>query len=815
MTTDELRPHIPTVDVVAHDLYGINFKNGCAQCVFPDRHTHGDRDHSLRYDRPKDRIFCASQQCFGAKGVDAFGLVATVDGTNFRGAFAKLQSLYGAHLNGGSSGKNGARKTTVAVPYLKKRDPLLKNGWVVAETYAFGADLRKVKLVHGSRMQADKGRPEKTFLWEHRKHAGDWLSGDGGREKPLFANEYFRAGGEPVLGVEGEGKALFCERLGLPAFSFKVLSDSSAATLTSRDVVLWPDADQAGAGEAERAAAKIAPHAQTVALLAPPEGLPVGGDVVDAVERLGWNSAEVLAAMRAAKPFGVSPGKESGALPRLRVSGRELREISGETLDAVRAANDPPKLFSRAGSVVRVDSGEDGRGLITGVTDVHLRGEMTRAANFYKVTKRGEEFVETPVNPPLEVARDLLSRPIGEIGFPVLDAIAEAPFLRPDGSVVDKPGYDPATRTYFAPVGNMDGFFVPGRPSADDIDGARGMIEDVFAEFPFVDQSSRANAIALFISPELRPAIPGNVPAAFADAPQAGSGKTLLASVVSEKTSGSGAAMKPAPTRDEEEWRKTLTATIQTGQSLIIFDNVDHALNSSNLAIALTTGTWTDRVLGRTATITIPQRTMFVITGNNILLGGDLPRRCYWIRLDAQCSEPWRGREFRHPDLRQWVRENRGRLLGASLTLARAWFLAGCPAASTPVLGSFEEWCRIVGGVLEFAGIQGFLGNLDQLYKQSDPTVSAWEAFLDALLDRMPQSGFRVADVVTRIRDDAAIRALVPEDLGDMDPISSFQRRLGRSFLKRVGRRYGERGIRLVRLDTRQGVVIWGVQGGS
>jgi hypothetical protein len=62
----------------------------------------------------------------------------------------------------------------------------------------------------------------------------------------------------------------------------------------------------------------------------------------------------------------------------------------------------------------------------------------------------------------------------------------------------------------------------------------------------------------------------------------------------------------------------------------------------------------------------------------------------------------------------------------------------------------FEEWCRIVGGILEFAGISGFLGNLDELYRQSDPTVAAWEAFLGELFRKMPRPGFKGADVVAR-----------------------------------------------------------------
>src|SRR5688500_16379569 len=82
--------------------------------------------------------------------------------------------------------------------------------------------------------------------------------------------------------------------------------------------------------------------------------------------------------------------QSANQLPDIRVNGRELRDTSTDGLQAVVAANDPARLFSRAGSVVRVDQAEDGRPIIVGVTDVHLRGEMTRAANFHKLTKRPE-----------------------------------------------------------------------------------------------------------------------------------------------------------------------------------------------------------------------------------------------------------------------------------------------------------------------------------------------------------------------------------------------------------------------------------------
>jgi len=40
--------------------------------------------------------------------------------------------------------------------------------------------------------------------------------------------------------------------------------------------------------------------------------------------------------------------------------------------------------------------------------------------------------------------------------------------------------------------------------------------------------------------------------------------------------------------------------------------------------------------LGRTEMAKdLPQRATWMATGNNLHVGGDLARRCYWIRLDA------------------------------------------------------------------------------------------------------------------------------------------------------------------------------------
>ena len=97
-------------------------------------------------------------------------------------------------------------------------------------------------------------------------------------------------------------------------------------------------------------------------------------------------------------------------------------------------------------------------------------------------------------------------------------------------------------------------------------------IDDVLEGFPFADDgASKANAYAMFLTPIVRRAIVGNVPVALVDAPQAGTGKSLLAEIVALIHTGSDASMQPSPARgDESEWRKMLGAVLMNGSALTL-----------------------------------------------------------------------------------------------------------------------------------------------------------------------------------------------------------------------------------------------------
>ena len=534
-------------------------------------------------------------------------------------------------------------------------------------------------------------------------------------------------------------------------------------------------------------------------------------EIVDELERNGRNTK--MRAGNGAQAGAAGGGKAEA--PEVRINNRHLRDVTADTLGALAASNDPPEIFVRAGALVRVREDEHGTPQIQNMDLNHVRGRADRCADFVRITKQGDNWIKTKVNPPEIVIKDLMALPTWP--FPALEAVVESPILRPDGSIFGAPGYDAQTKLYYRPVPGFRHPEIPTSPGKDPVRAALELVNEAIGEFPYADKSSAANTLGLLVTLLIRQAIPGPVPLALIDAPQAGTGKTLLAEIVAMIGTGRAGEMLGAP-RDDEEWRKQITSKLSAGGTMVVVDNVENALYAPSLARALTSRTWTDRVLGRSEMVTVSQRATWIATGNNISLRGDLPRRCYWIRLDAKDSRPWKREKFKHPDLTSWVEKSRGELVGAVLTIARGWYAAGKPKAEgVPRLGSFEAWAEIVGGILAFAGIEGFLGNLEELYSKADEGNAEWEAFLEEWWRQRGEDKITVKDLAKLIEDEKALRDVLPGDLSEARDKGegSFTRRLGKAIAKRAGTRYGEDGLHITEAGEVRRAKLWSVRDSS
>ena len=134
-----------------------------------------------------------------------------------------------------------------------------------------------------------------------------------------------------------------------------------------------------------------------------------------------------------------------------------------------------------------------------------------------------------------------------------------------------------------------------------------------------------------------------------------------------------------------------------------------------------------------------------------------------------------------------------------------------------PALAEFSAWAEIIGGVLAFAGVDGFLDNLTQLYDETDVEGPQWTGFLEMWLLKLGKNDYTTAAIIESIKKEKDLEATLPEPLsdlplGDDKEIKAFFIRLGRALRKRKGTPYGRSNVRLdMKEDRHSKQKLWSV----
>ncbi len=330
---------------------------------------------------------------------------------------------------------------------------------------------------------------------------------------------------------------------------------------------------------------------------------------------------------------------------------------------------------------------------------------MAFVAPSAKAIKRAEILGQAPKSelrevlpPPRIISSVLASGEWPDIRH--LVGISETPFLRPDGTICQKPGYDEATGYIYSPAAFVP--LVPAEPTQDEAKAAYAELADIFAEFPHVNGAARAVPIAAILTMLARPAIDGSIPCFVFDASTRGSGKTLQAHAVSLIALGKFAEPTTFPSEDDE-LEKILGSFAIAGASCILLDNITRPFGGAPLDKILTVRDRTSfRVLGRSEQKSLPWRAVVLASGNNIVFPEDTVRRVVVSRLESPLENPEDRDDCR--DLPALCRERRGSLLRAGLTILRAYTSHGSPDAGLKRWGGFEAWARLIAHAIVFAG---------------------------------------------------------------------------------------------------------------
>lgn len=380
-----------------------------------------------------------------------------------------------------------------------------------------------------------------------------------------------------------------------------------------------------------------------------------------------------------------------------------------------------------------------------------------------KVNQDGE-ITWTRTNPDHMTTSIVHARP-ERPGLRPLDSLTEAPYLRADGAVIQRPGYDPASACLYLPNATFPP--IPEEPTQEDAARALAALREVFCDFPFREGPDSDVPIAAILTLLARPAIHGSIPMFLFDASTRGSGKSLLTDCIAGITVGRGAPRMSWPTEDEE-LEKVLSSYALRGPSSIVFDNVTVPIGGASLDKVLTATDLVDlRVLGKSEILSLPWRAVIMATGNNLETKGDTERRCLVARLEPRVENPEDRESFAHPHLLEWVAEERPRLVAAALTILRAYVLAGRPAVGVRSWGSFEAWTALVPAAIVWASGKDVLATRPSVRENRDPTHIALGAVLE-YWSKLPEAGEGVT-----IR--AALAHLYPpERFGEKAPPDGF-----------------------------------------
>lgn len=411
------------------------------------------------------------------------------------------------------------------------------------------------------------------------------------------------------------------------------------------------------------------------------------------------------------------------------VSPHRLNE-NLETLDLAIACSGE-HAYQRGGELIYVDKADradtegavsraEGAPMIRQLSALSCQQLAMRVARFEKWDGRKKAHI--PAECPASLAAHYLQKLKGW-NLPELKGIVEAPTLRPDGSVLQEPGFDEATGVLYIPSAEFPR--INTRPDKRQALAALETLLRVVRGLEFANDESKAVWAAAVITSLVRKAIP-TAPMFGISATQPGTGKTLAANLVGIVATGH----KPTTISQGgslEEDRKRLFAALLAGDPVVSIDNCDLPVEGAALCTVLTSQAWSERLLGQSKNVTVAANLTFLATGNKLVFGGDMCRRAVLCTLTSSHDRPAE-RRF------GWSAEDealadRPALVEAALTIVLAYMAAGEPAVKASPFGSFEGWQRFVQKPLLWLGAPDPCGTLKDV-EANDPDRQEFDQLL-------------------------------------------------------------------------------------
>ena len=271
---------------------------------------------------------------------------------------------------------------------------------------------------------------------------------------------------------------------------------------------------------------------------------------------------------------------------------------------------------------------------------------------------------------------------------------------------------------------------------------AVSILRHLLSGFRFKDESDFENAIALALTPIIRPNIPSGCPLFCITAPSHGSGKSFLCQTLWSILQGSAPAVTDLENNTEME--KKLFSVISDAMPYVLFDNVDSnkPLDSGLLASFVTEPRRTARLFYTQKTTTIENFTIACYTGTSTEASMELIDRMVAVRLEAPRDRNAKI-DYEFDPIVDCILENQGKYLGALMFMVRKWIEAGCPKIDGAKDGSERvhrqrHWSQQIHGLLDVNGLgEHFLANDAEMRIDSSPEDVEMSRFLKEIVHQL------------------------------------------------------------------------------
>lgn len=583
-----------------------------------------------------------------------------------------------------------------------------------------------------------KVTPPLTYCRNRQTGQHEWKWRDLPVPRPLYGLMELAFSPEKVLIVEGCKKVDSGRRL-LPGWCVITWSGSATGVdtcdwsplilLDKSRIVIWPDNDRPG----ETAASHVKEVLKRpIEIVRPDPSWPEGWDLAD-LESAGWDT-EKTEAYIAEHAERVVPDPPE-IRPEVDITGKDHHKHQHAIYEAMRVIN--AEVYQHITDIVSIRRDAYKNSYLEVMDSRRFQSWATEHLDTFSYNGEKRKW---PVGD--QLAHAVIFNAVGKV--PVLKRFAQHPIFCTRGKLLDTPGYHPEAQAYLSIPKNYDAELP--------LEEACGVVNDLLADFPFATDSDKACAIAFVLTGILRDMMEGPTPLFRFEAPSPGTGKSLLCRTLIEILAPYFGISSLSD--DPSEVKKFITTEFRSNSPAIILDNVTR-LDSMHLKMAISEYVWKDRILGQNAEIQMPVRCLWAVTVNNPQIDFEMFRRTVRVRLDAKVEHP-EARDhskFRHPNIVKYVRENRGLICSAFVSIAKAG-LSYSEKVDVPRIGSYESWAERITPCMAAIGYPDFMsGREEDMRRVSDTGKESLHVFVHTWAQKHGTSEVTAKDLASLAED--------------------------------------------------------------